>query len=460
MKSALLIALVFCQIATFHCLPAKPLISDGFTAPEEVSSFLRRMNAKPSIYLSVSKLREGNTVECSFDDVKNLISQTLGNSGCQVVNDYSAANLELKVCISLFRTVKARPKFTSYLDFRFTFVSTPTGKEYFKAISIAGEADSDPLAQKAAWSKALSYIFLGEEFKACLSESPVSTSAVAATIAHPPVMEDPLKPFCDVDMDIPAGKSPKPDAFAVVFCIENYKSMPGVLYANRDGYYMKEYLSRSLGIPPQNIYYRENDSVTKAEFDKVFAEGGWLSKRILSGKSELYVYYAGHGAPSLKDEKPYLIPYDGDINYPHLTGVSLETLMDNISALNAKNSLLLLDACFTGMNRENQALLADARPIAMEVKLPALTKGVNVVSATAPKQISSGFSDKKHGLFTYYLLKSLRGEADINGDRKMSLSELHSYIRANVSRAANQIDREQEPQLQSLNPEQVIIDLP
>jgi uncharacterized caspase-like protein len=84
--------------------------------------------------------------------------------------------------------------------------------------------------------------------------------------------------------------------------------------------------------------------------------------------------------------------------------------MDNISALNAKNSLLLLDACFTGMNRENQALLADARPIALEVKLPALTKGVNVVSATAPKQISSGYSDKKHGLFTYYLLKSLRGE--------------------------------------------------
>jgi hypothetical protein len=137
MKSALLIALVFCQIATFHCLPAKPLISDGFTAPEEVSSYLRRMNTKPSIYLSVSKLREGNTVECSFDDVKNLISQTLGNSGCQVVNDYSAANLELKVCISLFRTVKARPKFTSYLDFRFTFRLHPTGEEYFKAIRIA-----------------------------------------------------------------------------------------------------------------------------------------------------------------------------------------------------------------------------------------------------------------------------------------------------------------------------------
>jgi hypothetical protein len=253
--------------------------------------------------------------------------------------------------------VKARPKFTSYLDFRFTFVSTPTGKEYFKAISIAGEADSDPLAQKAAWSKALSYIFLGEEFKACLSESPVSTGAVAATIANPPVMEDPLKPFCDVDMDIPAGKSPKPDAFAVVFCIENYKSMPGVLYANRDGYYMKEYLSRSLGIPPQNIYYRENDSVTKAEFDKVFAEGGWLSKRILSGKSELYVYYAGHGAPSLKDEKPYLIPNRG-YKLPSPTEFPGNP-DDNFSALKRQNSLLLL-SLFYRNERENQALLADA----------------------------------------------------------------------------------------------------
>lgn len=460
MKSALLIALFLCQFATFLCVQTQPLISEGFTVPEDISSFLRRTGSKYSFYISVSKLREGNTVDCSFDDVKTLISKTLSSQGCKVVNDYNEASLELKVCISLFRTVKARPKYTSYLDFRFTFISVQTGKEYYKAISTAGEADTDPLAQKAAWSKALGYIFLGEEFKSCLGETPVQTSPVAATQVSSSAIEDPLMPFCDVDMNIPIGKAQKPEAFAVVFCIENYKSMPGVLYASRDGYYVKEHLEKSLGIPSQNIYYRENDSVTKAEFDKVFAEGGWLSKRITPGKSELYIYYAGHGAPSLKDEKPYLIPYDGDINYPQLTGVSLETLMANISALNVKNSLLLLDACFTGMNRENQALLADARPIALEVKMPSLAKGVNVVSATAPKQISSGYSDKKHGLFTYYLLKSLRGEADTNGDRKMSLGELHNYVKANVSKAANQLDREQEPQLQSLYPEQVILELP
>jgi hypothetical protein len=70
---------------------------------------------------------------------------------------------------------------------------------------------------------------------------------------------------------------------------------------------MKEYLSRSLGIPPQNIYLQEKDSVTKAEFDKVFCRRRLVIKRILSGKSELYVLLCrSWSSQPRKDEKPYL----------------------------------------------------------------------------------------------------------------------------------------------------------
>jgi predicted GNAT superfamily acetyltransferase len=78
---------------------------------------------------------------------------------------------------------------------------------------------------------------------------------------------------------------------------------------------------------------------------------------------------------------------------------------------------------------------------------PALTKGVNVVSASDPNNFLWSI-DKKAWSFYLHLMKSYR-KADINGDGKCLSAELHSYIRAAYSRAANQIDG-QEPQLQSL----------
>jgi hypothetical protein len=80
-----------------------------------------------------------------------------------------------------------------------------------------------------------------------------------------------------------------------------------------------------------------------------------------------------------------------------------------------------------------------------------------VFSAASGSQISSGYSDMQHGLFSYFLMKGLKGDADANGDKKISQQELGDYLRLNVSPMARRMGREQEPQLQSVDSSKVLL---
>jgi len=260
----------------------------------------------------------------------------------------------------------------------------------------------------------------------------------------------------DIEKDIPrSGRKGKHD-LAIVFGIESYKNVPGVSFAKRDAEWMKKYFENILGIPKKQIYYKTDSDVGKAEFDKVFSEDGWLDKRVKEGKTNLYVYYAGHGAPDMKKNKAYLIPYDGDPNYASQTGYEMDELYEQLGNLGAASVTVFLDACFSGANRDNEMLLADARPVFMEVDESA-TRDVTVFSAAGGKEISSAWPEKKHGLFSYYLMKGMRGEADENNDNQITVGELGDYVKEHVSDMAGMLDREQTPGLRTLDEKKVLI---
>ena len=258
----------------------------------------------------------------------------------------------------------------------------------------------------------------------------------------------------DVEKDIPkSGRKNKHD-LAIVFGIEDYKNIPGVSFAKRDATWMKKYFEHVLGIPKNRIYFKTDSDVGQAEFNKVFGKNGWIDKRVKNGKSNVFVYYAGHGAPDKKTA--YLIPYDGDPNYASQTGYEMDALYSQLGDMKAKSVTVFLDACFSGANRDNEMLLADARPVFMEVDASA-TRNVTVFSASSGSEISSAWPEKKHGLFSYYLMKGMRGDADGNNDKKITVGELGDYVKENVSDMAGMLDREQTPGLQTMDREKVLI---
>jgi len=260
--------------------------------------------------------------------------------------------------------------------------------------------------------------------------------------------------FSDVDFALETSNN-KPNAIAVVFGIEEYQYAPNVTNAYNDAEIMREYLISTFGLKRKNIYFRYNERATKGEFEKVFSENGWIAKNA-DKNSEIYVFYAGHGVASTDEKSAYLIPNDIDPNYAN-TGYSLNELYQNLSKIKSKSTTIILDACFSGISRENEMLLADSRPVSIKLKQGSIPKNLNIFTASSGSEISSGYSQKLHGLFTYFFLKGLNKNADSNNDKKITYGEMGIYLKDNVSSQAQKMGREQNPQLHTPDKDKILL---
>ncbi|MFN9576172.1 MAG: caspase domain-containing protein, partial [Gemmatimonadota bacterium] len=177
-------------------------------------------------------------------------------------------------------------------------------------------------------------------------------------------------------------------------------------------------------------------------------EGGQLADYVKPGRSDVFVFYSGHGAPALKGGKAYLVPADGDPTYITATGYPVEALYEGLSRIGAKSVLVAMDACFSGSSASGGMLIKNASPAMLKVSDPIfkIPNGI-VLSASAADQISSWETQRRHGLFTYYLLAALSGEADADADKKVTLSEVETYLAENVEYAARRQGRKQNIQL-------------
>lgn len=251
----------------------------------------------------------------------------------------------------------------------------------------------------------------------------------------------------DADLAPPSTKAaPKNHAYAIVIGVEEYRDLPRVDYAKRDAEMVKKYLVRSLGYREQNIVLMLNDRVTKSDLEARFER--WLPKQVGNNQdAEVFVYYGGHGAPDPNTNQAFLVPYNGDPAYLEDTAYPLKRLYKTLSNLPAKQVTVVMDSCFSGAGGRS-VISKGARPMLMVVENPLLaTENMVVLSAAAGNQISSAFPDKRHGLFTYYFLKGLQGEADFNKDGAVDVEELYSYIKPQVELTARRMNAEQTPQL-------------
>ncbi len=276
-------------------------------------------------------------------------------------------------------------------------------------------------------------------------------------------------PTSDIDVDIPATLVQRPDAVGVVIGITEYAhpDVPAVDYARRDALLMRDYLITSMGFREENIIMALDREATKAAFNRIFE--GQLENYIKPGVSDVFVYYAGHGAPDMGGKEgegsrgegasAYFVPNDADPNYAAQTGYSLDEFYRRLNGLDAQSVTVVLDACFSGGSAAGM-LIQQASPIFISVEHPAanLASGV-VLTSSSGDQISSWYQEVGHGLFTYFFLKGIRGEADGNGDGKVTSTEVFGYIQENVPYLARRLfNREQTPQLMGGVVDQVLVE--
>ena len=149
------------------------------------------------------------------------------------------------------------------------------------------------------------------------------------------------------------------------------------------------------------------------------------------GRSDIFVFYSGHGAPDPQAERAYLMPVDADANRLSLTGFSVDVLYQNLAAMGARHVTVVLDACFSGASGGGQMLITSASPIGIRVNDPAgqfAAGGATIIAAAEGQQLANWYPEQRHGLLTYFFLKGLQGSADGNGDGSVSVGEMRTYL--------------------------------
>ncbi|MDP8240339.1 MAG: caspase family protein [Candidatus Hatepunaea meridiana] len=155
---------------------------------------------------------------------------------------------------------------------------------------------------------------------------------------------------------------------------------------------------------------------------------GRLSHLVKAGKSDVFVYYSGHGAPDVKEKKGYFVPIDCTPNSVNRNGYPLDLLYNNISHCKARSTTVVIDACFSG-GSDSGMLINAASPVGINITNPAAHwKNGALFTSSSKDEISSWYPEKKHGLFTYFFLKGMQGAADADRNGKVSAGELHSYL--------------------------------
>ena len=235
--------------------------------------------------------------------------------------------------------------------------------------------------------------------------------------------------------------------WAVIIGISKYKDsrIPFLRYASSDAQALYDWtISQSGGkYAPSQVKMLLDEDATGANIKKALFE--WLGGAI--EEDMVTIYFAGHGSPAspASQNNLFLLPYDTQYTSIATTGFpmwDIETALKRF--IKAKKVVVIADACHSGgvgqsydvVRRASRAV--DVNPISSGLQnLSQIGDGVCVISASDEKQFSQESKDwgGGHGVFTYFLLEGLKGNADYNKDTNVTLGELIPYLSEQVRRA-------------------------
>ncbi len=229
----------------------------------------------------------------------------------------------------------------------------------------------------------------------------------------------------------PAGapKAPKiPRSYAVIVGVSRYRNLDAKLqlqFAERDAQSIFTALISPEGgnFRVENVHLLINEKATLAALRQEIDQ--WLPG-VAQEDDRVLIYFAGHGF--MYQGKGYLAPHDFDRSRIAETGFPMDEMGSVIgSKIKAKSKILLTDACHSGA-------ITPEETESLNGTLGDLNK--SLFSLTASRAREQSFEDPSlkggHGVFTYYVVEGMQGEADSSGDGVVTADELAEYVHTQV----------------------------
>lgn len=227
-----------------------------------------------------------------------------------------------------------------------------------------------------------------------------------------------------------------PRSYALVVGISHYENLPTqaqLKFPEDDANDIYTALISPEGgqFPAENVHRLIGSQATLANIRHELED--WLPS-VSKDDDRVLIYFAGHGF--VWQGHGYLAPYDVDPAHIDSSAYPMDTLSEVFGAkIHAKWRVLLTDACHSG------AILPAADPQAVNDSLKNLNP--SVFSLTASRDRERSFESPRwgggHGVFTYYVIKGMQGEADTSGDGAVTADELAEYVHVNVRTDTNQL---------------------
>ena len=227
---------------------------------------------------------------------------------------------------------------------------------------------------------------------------------------------------------------------AVIVAIEEYTYLSGIHGARRNARDWYWYFTSIRGIPDGHVYRLLDTSATPAKMRTVLGNAA----KAVGTTGTLWFVFIGHGAPSRNDpEDVLLVGVDAHADvldfYPHT--LPRKEVLAILSGTVAKAQVAVLDACFSGRDREEEPLLKD-----LQFVVPThLSDTDRTTVLAAGADFTGPLPGERRPSFSYFVLGALLGWGDRDGDKRISASETVAYAASIVNRLIN--DRRQEPML-------------
>jgi len=191
--------------------------------------------------------------------------------------------------------------------------------------------------------------------------------------------------------------------YVVAVGVSDYAEMPDLKYCDYDASEVAVLFSHYK--QPHEIVLLRNGEATK---NVILNQMSIFYSKATEGDIVLF-YFSGHGG------KGFFCPYDAN----KTTLLTYEDIRKLLVKCKAKRQLLVADACFSGAIR----ITVPDSPVKHEPG-----KELLFFLSSRSSQMSIELPNIKGGVFTYFLLRGLKGGADINRDRLITAKEIFDFV--------------------------------
>ncbi|MFT7120504.1 MAG: hypothetical protein ACJAZ9_000677 [Neolewinella sp.] len=231
---------------------------------------------------------------------------------------------------------------------------------------------------------------------------------------------------------------PEVKVWAVVVGAARYTHMRTLKYTDDDAYHVYAFLKSVEGgaLPDNQVKVLIDDDATHRNIIMAMRE----TYQRADENDVILFYFSGHGLPGA-----FLpVDYDGFANR-----LEHYQLRDELLASRAKHKLVIADACHSGSlgGRSTQGAIAfNSKGNGADAALNAYYDALNNAQASTALLLSSKGEEisledggLRSGIFSHFLIRGMKGEADDNGDRLVSIQELFSFVHREVRRYTGNI---------------------